>query len=173
MKKFLSYTKTFIVLLIVTAIFLSFYAYMLARPISYGMGYLNRSAYEGVSFEGTMKFYTDNTMVVESTNFDEKMEYFYYYKDGYLFSTVAMTEEEYEVEVAYINDNFEEAIKSPFYATKINAFRQVAEGIDGYTMIYTCTSAITFAAVGGVVALILVALTVCTLILSKKSKCAE
>lgn len=39
MKNLLSNKKTAIVLLVATILLLGFYAYMLARPISYGMAY--------------------------------------------------------------------------------------------------------------------------------------
>ena len=54
MKNILSNLKTAVILLIVTIISLGFYAYMLARPISYGMDYHNETVYEGGTFEGTM-----------------------------------------------------------------------------------------------------------------------
>lgn len=169
MKNILSYKKTAIILLLVTVLFLGFYAYMLARPISYGMSYHNEIVYEGVAFEGTIKYYPDGTILNKNTNFDEEMKGYYYYKDGYVFTLMAETDEAYEAEVAYINENFEEAVASPFYAAKINAFRQVDEGLDSYVTTYTCAGAIIFAIVGGVIALALLALTVSSFVLSKKA----
>ena len=64
---------------------------------------------------------------------------------------MAATEEEYQEEVANINADFEGAVNSPFYASKINAFRMVFVGPDGYTLTYKCNSAIVFAIIGGVV----------------------
>ena len=173
MKKILSCSKTALVLVLVTVLFLGFYVYMLARPISYGMSYRNETVYEGVAFEGTLKFRPDGTVLIENTNFEEGFDSYYYYKDGYVFSLIATTDEEYVAEVAYINQNFDEALASPFYASKINAFRQTAEGLDSYVTTYTCTGAIVFAVVGGVVALALIALSVSSLVLSKKEKCVE
>lgn len=170
MKNILSYKKTAIILLLVTVLFLGFYAYMLARPISYGMSYHNEIVYEGLAFEGTIKYYPDGTILNKNTNFDEEMKGYYYYKDGYVFTLMAETDEAYEAEVAYINENFEEAVASPFYAAKINAFRQVDEGLDSYVTTYTCAGAIIFAIVGGVIALALLALTVSSFVLSKKAK---
>lgn len=169
MKNILSYKKTAIILLLVTVLFLGFYAYMLARPISYGMSYHNEIVYEGVAFEGTIKYYPDGTILNKNTNFDEEMKGYYYYKDGYAFTLMAETDEAYEAEVAYINENFEEAVASPFYAAKINAFRQVDEGLDSYVTTYTCAGAIIFAIVGGVIALALLVLTVSSFVLSKKA----
>lgn len=170
MKKFLSYTKTTVTLLLVTVLFLGFYTYMLARPISYGMSYHNETVYEGEVFEGDLKFYPDGKVVIKNTNFDETLEDYYYYKDGYVFTLMAEADEEYEAEVAYINDNFDEAVASPFYAAKINAFRHVAEGMDRYVTTYTCSGAIIFAVAGGIGALALIALTALSFVLSKKTK---
>ena len=169
MTKFLSYTKTALVLLIVTIITLGCYAFVLVRPISYGMPYRNEVVYEGVAFEGSIVYYPDGTMVYENSNFDGEMTGYYYYRDGYVFTLMAQTDEEYEAEVAYIDENFEEAVASPFYATKTNAFRQVADGSDSYATTYTCQGAVIVAVAGGAVGLILIALTAVSLALSKRS----
>lgn len=173
MKKFLSCSKTAVILLLVTILALGFYGYMLARPISYAMSYHNETVYEGVAFEGTLKYYPDGKLLNKNTNFDKEVEDYYYFQDGYVFTLTAETKEEYETEVAYIKENFQEAVASPFYASKINAFSQVFEGPDGYTTTYTCAGAIAFAVVGGVVALALIALTVSSFVLCKKAKCQE
>lgn len=83
MKKILSCKKTAIVLLIIAVLFLGFYTYMIARPISYGMSYQNETVYEGVEFEGTLRFYPDGKLLNKNTNFEEAFENYYYYKDGY------------------------------------------------------------------------------------------
>ena len=168
MKNVLTNTKTVIILLAVTIISLGFYTYMLARPISYGMGYHNETVYEGEVFEGTLTFRPDGTMIVDNTSY-EAMEARYYYKDGYVFQTIAQTDEEYEEEVAYINENFEQAIEAPFYSTTTNAFKQVAVGVDGYTMVYICSGAVAFAIAFGIFELLLIALTAVSLILRKKA----
>ena len=170
MKKVFSSTKTAIILLLVTVLCIGFYAYMIARPISYGMSYHNKIVYEGEPFEGTLTFYSNGKVLNENSNFDEPLEMYYYYKDGYVFNLMAGTDEEYKAEVAYINDNFDEAVATPFYATKINAFKQVAVGMDENVTTYTCTGAIIFAIVGGIGALILIALTTMSFVLSKKAK---
>lgn len=170
MKKFLSNMKTILALLIVTIVTLGIYAYMLARPISYGMEYYNKTEYNGGTFEGAITFKSDNTMINRNSNFDEELKSFYYYKDGYIFFTLAQTSEEYAEEVAYINENFDEAVATPFYADKINAFELVAEESDGYKSVYTCTNAITFAIAGGIVELLLIGLTITAFIFNNKSK---
>ena len=173
MKKILSCTKTAVILLLVTILALGFYTYMLARPISYAMPYHNKIVYEGVAFEGTLKFYPDGTMHNKNTNFEEEQKNYYYYKDGYIFALMAESDAEYEAEVTYINENFQEAVAAPFYAAKINAFRQVAVGLDDYVTTYTCTGAIVFAIAGGVIALALIVLTISSFALCKKAKDKE
>ena len=170
MKKFLSCTKTSIVLFVVTIIALGFYVYMFARPISYGMSYHNVTAYEGGVFEGTMKFHSDGSMINRNTNFEEELTSRYYYKDGYVFYTLAQTDEEYEKEVAAINENFDEAINTPFYADKINAFELVAAEADGYSTVYTCLPAIIFSVAGGVICLGLLGLLSASFIIRKNNQ---
>ena len=170
MKKLLSCKKTALVLVIVTLLFAAFYAYMLVRPISYGMDYRNETVYEGGSFVGTIEFRADRTMVNRNTNFDEEMKSRYYYKDGYVFFTMAETDEAYEKEIAMIDENFEEAIKMPFYSNEISAFRMVASEGDDFETVYTCTPAIVFAIVGGVIELALMAVSGISLLLSFKKR---
>ena len=173
MKKILSSTKTAIVLLAITVLSLGLYAYMLLRPISYGMGYHNVTEHEGVTFEGTMKFRADGTMTSANTNFEEELNSHYYYKDGYVFFVMALTADEYDEEVKYINENFEEAINTPLYADKINAFKLVLEESDGFSMVYTCKPAIAFAIAVGIVELALVSLTALSFVLRKKNEDTE
>ena len=122
-----------------------------------------------MAFEATLKYYADGTVSNVNTNFDEELISRYYYKDGYVFATLAQTDEEYEEEIAYINENFDEAVEAPFYASETNAFRQIFVGIDGYTSIYTCTSAIVWAIALGVVGLLLIGLSTACFILRKKT----
>ena len=173
MKKLLSNVKTLIALALVTLLTLGFYAYMLIRPISYGMEYHNVTEYESGTFEGTLVLNPDDTMINRNTNFEEELKSFYYYKDGYVFFTLAETREDYETEVAWINENFDEAIATPFYADKINAFEIVMEESDGYKFVYTCSSAVVFAIVVGVVELLLITATVISWSFYKKSKSTE
>ena len=170
MKNILSKTKTAIILLIVTVLLTGSYVYLLTCPIAYGMEYRNETVYEGEVFKGSLKYSPDGKVISKNTNFDEPIEFYYYYKDGYVFNLVAKNDAEYEAEVAYINENFDEALAAPFYAVKTNAFKQVAVGMDEDATTYTCTGAIVFAVAGGVVILALIALTVSSFALSKKAK---
>ena len=170
MKNILSQTKTAIILLFITVLLLGSYVYMIARPISYGMSYYNSVVYEGVKFEGEIRFNSDGTVLSKNTNFEEPIEMYYYYKDGYVFTLVAKNEEERASEIAYINENFDEAIATPLYASKTSAFKQVAVGLDEEVTTYTCTGAIIFAIVGGIDRLLLIALTAYSFVLSKKAK---
>ena len=161
-----------------TALILSFAAiillvagvYGMTRPVAYGSNYYHASFYEGDDFTGSMIFYDDNTMVVRNTNFDEEMKFHYYYKDGYAFFPMSETQEEYEKEVAAINEDFEGAVNLPFYASKINVFRLSSEGLDGYKSVYLCQIPIMMAVVWGVVELALVVLACKAAIRYKKAK---
>lgn len=169
MKNFLSCKKTLVVFLVITIISLGFYACMLARPISYGMDYCNVTTYEGGTFEGTMKFKCDGTLLINNTNFDQELESRYYYKDGYVFFTLAKSEEAYKIEVDWINNNFEQAVNTPLYAYKMDAFKIVLK-MDEHKLVYKCNSAIVFAVVGGVVELVLLGLFTTTLLFNIKNK---
>ena len=68
------------------------------------------------------------------------------------------------------NENFDEAVNTPFYAFKTIAFKQVAVGTDEDVTTYTCAGAIAFAVIGGIDRLLLIALTAYSFILSKKAK---
>jgi hypothetical protein len=173
MKKFLSKTKTAIILLIVTILLVGSYVYLLNCPIAYGMKYRNETVYEGEVFKGSLKYAPDDKVISENTNFDEPFEMYYYYKDGYVFNLVAKNDAEYEADVAAINANFDEAVATPLYAFKTNAFKQVAQGLDNDTVTYTCTGAYIFAIVGGIALLLLIALTAYSFVLSKKAKNKE
>ena len=170
MKSVFSCLKTAVALAVIAALLLAVYLYMIVRPISYGMDYRNVTEYDGGVFEGAMTFHTDSTMSNRNTNLDEIFESRYYYSDGYIFFTLAETDEDYAAEVAAIEDNFEEAVQAPFYADRINAFRLVAEEGDGYSAVYTCTSAIVLAAVGGAVELVLIGLAAASFVLYRKNK---
>ena len=75
--------------------------------------------------------------------------------------------------LAYINENFDASAATSFYASKINAFKQVAVGLDEDVTTYTCMGAIVFAIVGGIDRLLLIALTAYSFVLSKKAKNKE
>ena len=173
MKNILSQTKTAIILLIVTVLLLGSYICIIANPVTYGMKYRNETVYDGVVFKGSLKYSPDGKVISENTNFDEPFEMYYYYKDGYVFNLAATNDEEYEAEVAYINENFDEASSTPLYASKTNAFKQVAVGLEEEVTTYTCIGAIIFAIVGGIDRLLLIALTAYSFVLSKKAKNKE
>ena len=170
MKKFLSNKKTAIIFLVVAVLLLGVYTYMLARPVSYGMEYYNKTTYMGTEYESTQKFNNDTTMLTINKSFPDGRTSRYYYKNGYVFDVVASTDVAYEKEVEYINNNFETAVKTPFYANKINAFKIEATGIDGYTLVYTCKGAVAIAVVGGVIVFALIGFTVVSFIFSNNSK---
>ena len=156
MKKVLSQKKTAIVLLIAAIIAFVFYEYVVMRPISFGMEYHASTEYEGYAFEGSIKFYSDGTSITKNSNFDQAVVSYYYQKNGYHFLTMASTEDQFAEEIEWIDQNFEEAVKMPFYAYKINAFKMTAADGSGYQIEYTCTTAIVIAIVGGVIEVALI-----------------
>ena len=170
MKKVLSNKITAVILAVLTIVSLCFYVMMLAKPITYGQPYYHASVYEGDDFSGTLTFYPDNTMLVENTTFVEPMKSYYYLKDGYLFFTLAETQEEYDAEVAMIDENFEEAVSAPFYAAKLNAFQLTAEGLDEYDSFYYCKYTISLAIAWGIAQLVLVGLSWAFVLRCKKIK---
>lgn len=173
MKNILSNKKTAMILLVVTILSLGFYVYMLVRPISYGMEYHNEMVYDGVVYEGSLAYTADGKVISENSYSDEPQEIYYYYKDGYVFHLMATNDEEYKDEVAYINENFDEAVNNRFYAFTINAFKQVPVGLDDAAATYTCMGAYIFAAVGGAVLLALISLTAISFVLFQKGKDTE
>ena len=173
MKNILSKTKTAIILLIVTVLLVGSYVCIIANPVTYGTKYRNETVYEGEVFKGSLKYSPNGKVISENANFDEPLELYYYYKDGYVFNLSATNDEEYEAEVAYINENFDEAVALPFYAFETNAFKQVAVGTDADVTTYTCMGAIIFAIFGGIDRILLIALTAYSFVLSKKAKNKE
>ena len=169
MKNILSKTKTAIILLIITVILVASYVYLLTCPITYGMKYRNETVYEGETFKGSLKYSPDGRVICKNTNFDEPTEFYYYYKDGYVFNLAATNDEKYEAEVEQINENFDKAVATPLYASKTNAFKQVVLGLDDDVITYTCAGAIVSAIVGGIDVLLLITLTAYSFVLSKKA----
>ena len=169
MKKFLSSKKVAGILLAVTIISLSLYTYVITSPISYGMGYHVKTESMGMPFEGTMTFKKDGTVINRNTNFIDERTSRYYYRDGYIFFTLATDDEGYEKEVAEINADFEKAVNTPFYACETNAFKLYFAGEDDYSMVYTCTATVIYTWTFGVIELALTVFTCMAFILSKKN----
>ena len=88
-----------------------------------------------------------------------------------MFFIFSETEEDYNAEVAAINADFEGAVNTPFYGSKINVFRHASEGLDGYRSAYICQLAVMMAVFWGVVELALIGLTVASAVRCKKIKC--
>lgn len=173
MKKTTLGKKTALLFAIAAIICLMIGIYSLTRPMSYGAVYYHTSSYEGEDFSGTMIFYADNTMVIRNTNFEEEIQSFYYYKDGYIFFLLATTEEDYAEEVAAINADFEGAVNTPFYASTINPFAMTSEGLDGYESVYLCQHPVMMAAIWAVVELALIGFAIRACVRCKKEKCTE
>ena len=108
-------------------------------------------------------------MLNSNSNLGAELESRYYYKDGYVFFIMTETEEEYQKEVEYIENNFEEAVNRLFYSAKTSAFKQnVSGGDDGYTAVYTCHNAKDLALACGIIELILIGFTCASAIIRKK-----
>ena len=168
MNKVRSCRKPAWILVVIAMIVLVVGIYGMTRPMSYGSSYYHASFFEGEDFNGTMTFYSDNTMVIRNTNFDGEYKPFYYYKNGYIFFPLAQTEAEYQEEVAAINADFEGAVSAPFYASKINAFRLSSEGPDGYKSVYICQLPVMMLVVWCAIELVLLGFAVATVIRGKK-----
>ena len=162
---------TALILAVIAILLLVVGIYGITRPMSYRSDYYHAVFFEGEVFNGTMTFHKDNTMVVSNTNFDEEFQLFYYYKNGYSFFLLGETQEEREAEVAAIDADFEGALNTPFYASKINPFRLSSEGPDGYTSIYICQSAVMMAVVWCAIELALIGFAIASVIREKKKKC--
>ena len=173
MSKMKSNRKKAWILAIAAMVLLVVGIYGLTRPVAYDSSYYHATFFEGEDFNGTMVFHPDNTMAVRNTNMEEEYRSYYYYKNGYIFFTLATTEAEYSEEVAAINADFEGAVNAPFYASKINAFRLSSEGPDGYRSVYLCQSAMMMAVAWGVLELVLAGFAVTAANRSKKEKYEE
>ena len=160
--------KTARIIAVAAIILLVVGIYGMTRPMSYGTDYYHAAFFEGEDFNGTMAFYSDNTMVIRNTNFDGEYKSYYYYKNGYIFFIFAQTEAEYQEEVAAIDADFEGAVNTPFYASKINAFRLSSEGPDGYKSVYICQLPTMMLVVWGAIELALIGFAIASVIRGKK-----
>ena len=106
-KKMISGQQKAQIFAVVAIVLLVVGIYGVTRPLSFGSGYYHASFYDDEDFNSTMTFYGDDTMVIRNTNFNEDLQSYYYYKDGYVFFALSTTVEEYQEEVAAINEDFE------------------------------------------------------------------
>ena len=191
MKKFLSKLPVMIVFVVLAVAVLGLYIGMLARPVSYGMTYSGAIPMDPASEEtidSEMKFI--NSRIVEATMSDgtESMPMrMWYLRDGNKIITLGpvasddstsgygMTEEDYNTAVEqYFSATEEEKtamIEMLGGYAEINAFTMGDE-----TASLTCTGAIVFAVIMGVVEVALIAfavLSVVFFVLKKKSPQTE
>ena len=191
MKKFLSKLPVMIVLLVLAVAVLGLYIGMLARPVSYGMTYSGAIPMDPASEEtidSEMKFINSRIVIVEATMSDgtESMR-MWYLRDGNKIITLGyvasddstsgydMTEEDYNTAVEqYFSATEEEKtamIEMLGGYAEINAFTMGDE-----TASLTCTGAIVFAVIMGVVEIALIAfavLSVVFFVLKKKKPQTE
>lgn len=179
MKNFLKKMSVMIVFVALAVIGLLVYIPMLARPISYGMTYVDRytataddaeiyGIEEGTEMTARMRFDDDKSvkMVIKTDGLEIEMK-MWIYRNGNKFTTVGiksaagqvtadcMTEEEYNAQVEQIEalkDTEEwDSMWNADYAISINAFRTGAEG--DYML---CEDAIIFAVLWGVLEVALI-----------------
>ena len=191
MKKFLSKLPVMIVFVVLAVAVLGLYIGMLARPVSYGMTYSGAIPMDPASEEtidSEMKFINSRIVIVEATMSDgtESMR-MWYLRDGNKIITLGyvasddstsgydMTEEDYNTAVEqYFSATEEEKtamIEMLGGYAEINAFTMGDE-----TASLTCTGAIVFAVIMGVVEVALIAfavLSVVFFVLKKKSPQTE
>lgn len=162
-----------LICLVVFALLLGNAIFLAVRPISYNMEYYGESNDQYGFFAGHRYYTRDNYEIVVNTNFDLPIVGFYYYKDGYIFSLRAETEEQYAQEAENINSNWDEALETVFYATEIDAYHILYVRPDGAEIVYTCSSAIALTAVSAVLALSAAGLSCMYFVLYKKAKKQE
>ena len=191
MKKFLSKLPVMIVFVVLAVAVLGLYIGMLARPVSYGMTYSGAIPMDPASEEtidSEMKFINSRIVIVEATMSDgtESMR-MWYLRDGNKIITLGpvasddstsgygMTEEDYNTAVEqYFSATEEEKtamIEMLGGYAEINAFTMGNE-----TASLTCTGAVVFAVIMGVVEIALIAfavLSVVFFVLKKKKPQTE
>lgn len=191
MKKFLSKLPVMIVFVVLAVAVLGLYIGMLARPVSYGMTYSGAIPMDPASEEtidSEMKFINSRIVIVEATMSDgtESMR-MWYLRDGNKIITLGpvasddstsgygMTEEDYNTAVEqYFSATEEEKtamIEMLGGYAEINAFTMGDE-----TASLTCTGAVVFAVIMGVVEIALIAfavLSVVFFVLKKKKPQTE
>ena len=141
MEKLLSSKITAIALMVLALAAVGIFVFSISQPLFYGAEYRTKGEFAGQTFEGVMKFYPDGTMVSVNSNIGVEMKSLYYYRDGYVFFATAITEEAYRAEIEYINENFAQAVREPFYAARADIFSVVSEGPSGDSSVYTCPTA--------------------------------
>ena len=178
MKKFLSKLPVMITFVALSVVLLGVYIYMLARPVSYGMAYKYSKKTDADNYYTTSIVVQNNkkaklTATGKELGIDmkETMTYWIVTK-GDKFAVVGvletdiplvptMTEEEYNEVIKLIPDEF----WNTDAATKCNAFKFTADGDT-----YTCTGAIVFAIVGGIIELALISFATLSVIFFIKKK---
>lgn len=168
MKKILRNKLTSLILSIISLAFLIFYLVMLIRPISYGMEYQITYELNNEEYQTSVFFSKDNKISIIDNKTNVTTEAYYYVTKGYLFRCNAQNEEQYYQEVEYINNNFTEAVLTPLYPTRINAFNwSYGNDYDFTKVVYTCNDLISFSIFAGIFELLLIAITATCYIFSR------
>lgn len=188
MKKFLSKMPVMIVFLSLAVVGLVFYIVMLARPVSYGMTYTwNHVVTEeetstfgveaGTEISYSLKILNDRKMEQSITQEDngEPIET-WIIRNGnkFIMIPVSMTEEEYEAQLEALkadeevwNALWNGETETPIF--EVNAFG-IKANFSGIDIDLTCTGAIVFASIWGVVEVALITFGVLSLVFFLKDR---
>ncbi len=168
MKKFLSKKPVKITFIALAIAFLAFYAYMLIRPVSFGMSYKETTTQFGKEVTNTIKFKNGKkARITRESDGSKTWSDVWVYCDGYSYTVVGSTD--------YITEKvYEDRVKDLKAQKKENKelYEEGMIDINAFSLDEdaTCTGAIVFAVVGGVVELILITFTSLTFVFAKKSK---
>ena len=188
MKKFLSKMPVMIVFLSLAVVGLVFYIVMLARPVSYGMTYTwNHVVTEeetstfgveaGTEISYSLKILNDRKMelsIIQENDGEPIETWIIRNGNKFIMIPVSMTEEEYEAQVEALKAD-EEAWNAVWNGEagmpvfEVNAFGMKAN-LSGIDIDLTCTGAIVFASIWGVVEVALITFGVLSLVFFLKDR---
>lgn len=164
----------FITAVAVAVVLLVVYIVMLARPVSYGMKYTYKNTKDNMTVEATYKFKSDKIVNVETKIdgkvFEDSTGEAWILRNGNQFTIIgmksgedAMTEEEYNARVKSLKDSeqwdaFWNGKLEGMKPYKVSTFKlSMGEDMFGGEANLTCSGAIVFAVVMGVVEALVIA----------------
>lgn len=162
MKNFLKKKPVFITLVSVAVVLLVFYIAMLARPISYGMTY--KATEEGVTTKITFDSKQIKNEISEDDGSTVSYKLYFVEKDGEFMILPGTTKDSYKDDVKEAKENWG-TYQSAEQTIKINAFSFKVDDVK-----YTCSGAIVFAVVMGLVEATVIAFAVTSTVLFVKKK---
>ena len=188
MKKFLSKMPVMIVFLSLAVVGLVFYIVMLARPVSYGMTYTwNHVVTEeetstfgveaGTEISYSLKILNDRKMelsIIQENDGEPIETWIIRNGNKFIMIPVSMTEEEYEAQLEALkadeevwNALWNGETETPIF--EVNAFG-IKANFSGIDIDLTCTGAIVFASIWGVVEVALITFGVLSLVFFLKDR---